>query len=167
VGNDGRAAIHPIIIPKTGAVVFLGRYEHTIDSKGRLSIPVKFRQVLSEHYEERLIVTNEFDQCLVAYPREEWKQIEAKVKALPTMHKEVREWLRFFYSGAMDGALDRQGRVLLSPSLRDYAKLQRDVIIIGMVNKFEIWDLKRWKEREIEMPKSFERISEALAGLGL
>lgn len=146
--------------------MFLGRFLHTVDSKGRVSIPMKFREILADRYEEKLIVTTDFDQCLVAYPIEEWRLIEEKAKSLPAMRKEVKEWLRFFYSGAVECGLDRQGRILLSPALREYARLTKEVVMLGMFNKIEIWDAKRWKEKEAQMPKNFEKIGEALAGLG-
>ncbi|HEY4485876.1 MAG TPA: division/cell wall cluster transcriptional repressor MraZ [Nitrospiria bacterium] len=146
--------------------MFLGRYQHTVDGKGRVSIPRKFRDVLTDRYEERLIVTTDFDPCLVAYPLEEWRQIEEKAKTLPVMQREVKEWLRFFYSAAVECEVDRQGRILLSPSHREYAHLSKEVVVLGMFNKIEIWDSKRWKERESQMPKNFEKIGATLAGLG-
>lgn len=147
--------------------MFLGRFQHTVDSKGRVSIPRKFREVLADRYEEKLIVTTDFDLCLVAYPVEEWRLIEEKAKNLPAMRKEVKEWLRFFYSGAVECELDRQGRILLAPSLREYARLGREIVMLGMFNKIEIWDVKRWKDKESQMPKNFEKIGEALGALGL
>ncbi len=148
--------------------MFLGRFVHTLDAKGRVSIPVKFREVLNEHHEESLIVTTELgDPCLVSYPTEEWRLIEEKTKTLPMMRPEVKDWMRFFYSAAVDCPIDRQGRILIPPGLREYAKLSKEVVLIGMYNKFEIWDSKRWKEKETLLPKSFEKISDALAGLGL
>jgi MraZ protein len=147
--------------------MFLGRFLHTIDTKGRLSIPMKFREVLTDRYEEKLIITTDLDPCLVAYPLEEWRLIEEKTKNLPMMQKEVKDFMRFFYSGAVVCSLDRQGRVLIPPSLREYAKLSRDVTLIGMYNKIEVWDSKKWKEQEIDVPRSFEKIGETLANLGL
>lgn len=148
--------------------MFLGRFIHTMDAKGRVSVPVKFRESLTERHEDRLIVTTELgDPCLVAYPQDEWRQLEEKTKSLPMMRQEVKDWMRFFYSAAVDCPLDRQGRILVPPALREYAKLTKEVVLIGMFNKVEIWDSKKWKEKEGQMPKSFEKISEALAGLGL
>ena len=148
--------------------MFLGRFVHTIDSKGRVSVPVKFREILSQHHEDILIVTAELgDHCLVAYPKEEWRVVAEKTKSLPMMRPEVKDWMRLFYSSATDCSVDRQGRILIPPNLREYAKFGKEVVLIGMLNKIEIWDSKRWKEKESQMPKSFEKISEALAGLGL
>jgi transcriptional regulator MraZ len=147
--------------------MFLGRYEHTVDSKGRVSIPMKIREILTDRYEEKMIVTADFDQCLVGYPASEWQRIQEKAQSLPIMQKEVKDWLRFCYSYATECDLDRQGRILLSASLRDYARLGKEVVLLGLSNKIEIWDPKRLKEKESQMPKNFEKIGEALAGLGL
>jgi MraZ protein len=146
--------------------VFLGQHHHTLDSKGRISIPVKFREVLVSQYEETLIVTSDFDLCLVAYPVDEWRLIEEKAKKLPMMQKEVKDWLRSFYSRAVECPLDRHGRVLLPQPLREHARMNRNIIVIGMFNKIEFWDLKRWKEKEAQLAKNSEKIGETLAGLG-
>lgn len=147
--------------------MFLGQFQHTIDKKGRVSIPFKFREVLTDRYEETLIITADLDQCLVGYPVEEWRLIEEKAKQLPMMKKEVKDWLRVFYSRAVECALDRHGRILVPPPLREYARLQREIVLLGMFNKIELWDQRRWKEKELQVSKNSEKISEALAGLGL
>ena len=147
--------------------MFLGQFRHTIDSKGRVSIPVRFRETLAERYEETLIVTTDLDQCLAAYPVEEWRLIVEKAKDLPQMRKEVKDWMRVFYSRAVECPLDRQGRILVPPTLRDQAKLNRQIVMLGMFNKIEVWDLKRWKEKEVQLSQNSEKISEALAELGL
>ena len=147
--------------------MFIGRFLHTIDSKGRLSIPMQFREVLADRYEEKLIITTDLDPCLVAFPIEEWRLIEEKAKNLPMMQKEVKDFFRIFYSGAVICSLDRQGRVLIPPSQREYAKLSREVTLIGMNSKIEVWDSKKWKEHVLEVPRSSEKIGETLAHLGL
>lgn len=147
--------------------MFIGLFHHTIDAKGRVSIPVRFRQLLTDRYEETLIVTTDVDQCLVGYPIDEWRQVEEKIKTLPMMQKEVKDFLRFFYSSAVECPLDRQGRVLLPAHLRHYAKLNRDVVLIGMMSKIEFWGERQWKEKEGEVNQNAERIGSALAGLGL
>jgi MraZ protein len=146
--------------------MFLGRYEHTVDSKGRVSIPMKFREVLTDQYEEKLIVTADLDQCLAVYPVSEWQRLQEKAQNLPTMQKEVRDWLRFSYSYATECPLDRQGRILLTTPLRDYARLNKAIVMLGLSKKIEIWDPKRLREKEAQLPKNFEKIGEALAGLG-
>ena len=147
--------------------MFLGQFQHTIDSKGRVSIPVKFREYLTDRYEESLVVTSDLDQCLAAYPREEWQLIIEKAKKLPQEQPEVKDWMRVFYSRAVECPLDRQGRVLVPPALREHAKLNRQIILLGLGHKIEVWDLKRWRDKEIQVSKNSEKISKALAELGL
>ena len=146
--------------------MFRGRFEHTIDSKGRVSIPAKFRELLAEKYDERLILTN-FDRCLVAYPFEEWRVVEEKVGSLSMVKKEVRAFQRFFISGASECPIDKLGRILIPPTLRDYAQLARNVVFNGMLKKFEIWSKDRWLEEIKRSEESFEGMSEALADLGI
>jgi MraZ protein len=146
--------------------MFRGRFEHTIDSKGRVSIPAKFRELLAEKYDERLILTN-FDRCLVAYPFEEWRGVEEKVGSLSMVKKEVRAFQRFFISGAAECPIDKLGRILIPPTLRDYAQLARNVVFNGMLKKFEIWSKDRWLEEIKRSEESFEGMSEALADLGI
>ncbi len=98
--------------------MFRGRFEHTIDDKGRLSIPSKIRDILSARGENELILSD-FDSCLAAYPREEWRQLEEKIKRLSTIHRDVRDYLRLFYSSATDVPLDSQGRILIPPAMRE------------------------------------------------
>ncbi len=144
--------------------MFRGRYIHTIDGKGRLSIPVPFRDILSSRYEETLVITN-FDRCLVAFPPQEWEAVEAKVRGLPMLQKDARAFIRFFYSGAIDCRLDRQGRVLVPPSLREFAGLERDVVVLGSTNRIEIWSKARWEEFIRDSQENFEDISSKLEGI--
>lgn len=147
--------------------MFIGRFRHNIDSKGRVSIPVKFRELLQGRFEEHLIITSDFDGCLVAYPKDEWQTIAEKAKGLPMMQKEVKDFMRFFYSGAVECMLDKQGRILVPPELREYAGLNKEVILIGMFNKIEIWDIAKWREMEQAASSNFAKISESMASLGL
>jgi len=146
--------------------MFRGRFEHTIDSKGRVSIPAKFREVLGEKYDDRLILTN-FDRCLVVYPYEEWRVLEEKVGSLSIVKREVKSFQRFFISGAAECQIDKLGRILIPPTLRNYAKLERDIVFTGMLKKFEIWAKECWREEIKSAEVNFEGISEALAELGL
>lgn len=123
--------------------MFRGRYEHTVDIKGRTSIPSKFREVLSANYDERLIMTN-FDGCLWAYPVSEWQEIELKVAALPQFRDDVKALQRFFISAATECPIDKQGRILVPPTLREYAGLEKDIIMVGMTKRIEIWSKDRW-----------------------
>ena len=146
--------------------MFRGRYEHAIDSKGRISIPSKFREILTEKYDDRLVITN-FDHCLVAFPYEEWSVLEQKVNSLSLVKKEAKTFLRFFYSSAIDCMIDKQGRLLIPQTLRDYANLQRDVILVGEGKKIEIWAKERWEEVVKKAQEEFDQISDTLASLGL
>ncbi len=146
--------------------MFRGRFEHTIDAKGRVSIPAKFRELLAEKYDDRLIITN-FDRCLVAYPYEEWRVLEEKISSLSLVKKEVKAFQRFFISGAVECPIDKLGRVLIPPSLRDYAQLEKNVIFAGMLKRFEIWSKERWIEEIKRSEEDFESIAAVLADLGL
>ena len=146
--------------------MFRGRYEHAIDSKGRISIPSRFREILSEQYDDRLVITN-FDHCLVAFPFQEWSVLEQKVNSLSLVKKEAKTFLRFFYSSAIDCVIDKQGRLLIPPTLRDYAGLQKDVMLVGEGKKIEIWAKERWELVVKKAQEDFEQISDTLAELGL
>ena len=147
-------------------MVFRGRFEHTIDEKGRLSIPSKFRETLSVRGENELILTD-FDSCLTAYPREEWRELEEKMKKLSTIQKDVRNFLRLFYSSATEAPLDSQGRILIPPQMRERAKLDREVILLGLLNKIEIWDKKSWQEFIANSTDTFEEVASKLVELGI
>lgn len=147
--------------------MFRGRYEHTIDPKGRLSIPSKFREVLVANYDdERLIVTN-FDQCLWAYPVREWKAVEDKVAALPQFKPEVKALQRFFISAASECPVDPNGRVIIPTTLRKYADLNQDVVLVGMTKRFEIWSKDKWQKVFEQAERDLSSIGEKLADLGL
>jgi MraZ protein len=146
--------------------MFRGRFEHIVDSKGRVSIPAKFRELLGEKYDDRLILTN-FDRCLVAYPYEEWRILEERVSSLSMVKKEVKAFQRFFISGATECPIDKLGRILVPPTLRDYAQLARSVVFAGMLRKFEIWSKERWLEEIKRSEVDFEGMGEALADLGI
>lgn len=141
--------------------MFLGRFEHAMDQKGRVSIPARFREAIRDRYRDRLILTNE-DRCLVLYPEEEWQKLMEKLAALPQMKSDVKAFQRFFVSGACECSIDKQGRVLIPPTLRQYGGLRKEIVFVGMQTKIEIWDRERWSE-EIERSKaSFLRFSDSL-----
>jgi MraZ protein len=146
--------------------MFRGRYEHTIDPKGRVSIPAKFREILTKKYDDRVFVTN-FDRCLVAYPFEEWITLEEKASSLSMVKKEARSFVRFFFSSATECLLDKQGRILIPQTLRDYADLDKEVVLVGQLKKIEIWAKKRWSEEMMKAHENFDQISDVLSELGL
>lgn len=143
--------------------MFRGNYEHTIDQKGRLSIPSKFREVLKENYDEKLIVTR-YEGCLVGYPEEEWTKLERKIASLPQHSKNVIAFQRFLVSSAVECPVDKQGRILIPQYLRNHAGLNKDVILAGMINKIEFWNKELWEEG---MKKTSDRFGEIGEDLGI
>jgi MraZ protein len=116
-----------------------------MDDKGRITIPPRYREILKARHEQDLIVTN-LDGYLIAFPQSEWEAVEQKLSQLSILDKKFRSFQRFFVSGASECPFDRQGRILLPPSLRDYAKLDKDVVLAGAVRCFEIWDRTSWDQ---------------------
>lgn len=146
--------------------MFRGRFEHSIDLKGRVSVPVKFREILATHSDERLILTN-FDNCLWGYPVAEWRVIEDKVAALPQFKSEVKALQRVFISAATECPVDKQGRILIPPTLRDYAGITKDLVFVGMTKRIEIWSRERWQKVFTESQDNIGEMTDELAGLGL
>lgn len=146
--------------------MFRGRFEHTIDTKGRLSIPSRFREVLATRFDERLIITN-FDNCLWCYPVSEWQAVEAKVASLPQFKDEVKALQRVFISAAVEVPVDKAGRVLVPPTLRDYAGIEKNVILVGMTSRIEIWSKERWELVFQSAQESLLGMGDKLADLGL
>lgn len=146
--------------------MFRGRFEHTIDPKGRVSIPSKFREILSTNYDERLIVTN-FDNCLWAYPYAEWQKIEEKVAQLPQFKPEVKALQRVFISAANECPIDKQGRILIPQTLREYAGIEKNSVFVGMTKRIEIWSSERWEKIFSESQEDLKSMTESLAELGL
>ncbi len=147
-------------------ILFRGRFEHNIDDKGRLSIPSKFRDVIDQNHDGRLVVTN-LPYCLVVYTPDEWEILESKASKLSTLKTNVQGFLRYFYSGATECELDKQGRILVPPTLRSAAGLDKQVVLAGMLNKIEIWSRERWDEEIQRAVQNFDQISEELADFGL
>jgi MraZ protein len=142
-------------------------FTHTIDSKGRVSVPTKFREILRAKYDDRLIVTNYLDPCLVAYPFEEWKRIEEKFAAQSSFKKEIRAFKRLLISAATECTIDRQGRILIPPGLREHARLDKEAVLVGQITYFEIWDRLGWDKEMGELQHNPESIGNALAEFGL
>jgi MraZ protein len=142
--------------------MFLGTYAHSIDDKGRLSIPSRFREILIEkQVPERLVVTEGLDQCLFAYPADEWKKFEEKVVTRPMNKGDDRYFTRRLLSGAIDCPFDKQGRIVLPNSLRQFAGLQKDALLVGVSNRIEIWSPDRWKNY-LDNGKTLEQIAEQI-----
>ncbi len=144
--------------------MFRGSFEHTVDAKGRVSVPSRFREIISDRYDGRLVLAMDFDKCLTVYPLEEWERLEEKIKGLPMMKQEVKDFMRFFFSSATECELDKQGRILIPPSHRERSGIHKNVLLVGIMNKIEIWDAKAWEARNSQ---NGDKIGEALAELGL
>jgi MraZ protein len=138
--------------------MFIGEYRHNLDVKGRLILPAKFRSCLGE----RCIATRGLDHCLFVFPLEEWQGMEEKLRNLPLTKKEARAFSRFFFSGATECELDGQGRVLLPPSLREYAHISKEVAIIGVSSRIEIWAADHWDEYCTGAEETYEELAEKM-----
>ena len=146
--------------------MFRGRFAHTIDAKGRVSIPAGFRVELQEHDERPPFLTN-LPRCLALYPNEKWLEIEERVANLSQIRPEVQAYQRFLVSGAQPCPIDRQGRMLVPPPLREHAGLEREVIIAGVGPRIEMWDRERFDEELRLTIERSDEISSVLADLGL
>lgn len=145
--------------------MFYGEYNHTIDRKGRLILPARFRDICKEQGIEKFFITRGLDKCIFMFTEEEWRSQEQKFKTMPFTKQESRNFNRLFFSGAADVAPDRQGRFIMPQYLKDYASIKRDVIIVGISNRIEIWNLTTWKEFYSNSSSSFEQIAESLINL--
>lgn len=145
------------------SLLFYGEYQHSIDSKGRLIIPAKFREELGYKF----LLTKGLENCLFAYSQTEWGNFVSKLKALPFTDKDVRAFERFFFAGAAECELDKQGRILIPQNLRDYAKLDKDVYIVGISTRVEVWDKTKWEEYNNGENMSPESIAEKMTLLGM
>ena len=143
--------------------MFMGEYQHSVDEKGRLIVPAKFRDTLGEKF----VVTKGLDNCLFVYPQAEWSNLEAKLKALPLTSANARAFARFMFSGATEVEVDKQGRINLPQNLRDHAKLDRDVLVIGVNTRAEIWAVEEWKAYQDKAGESYEEIAEKIVDLGI
>jgi len=138
--------------------MFMGEFEHNIDTKGRIIVPAKFRDGLGEKF----VVTRGLDQCLFAYPLKEWEILEGKLKKLPLTKRDARAFTRFFFSGAIECEVDRQGRINIPQPLRKYAQLEKECTVIGVSNRIEFWSTPIWEDYFIESEESFAEIAENL-----
>ena len=139
--------------------MFLGKYSHNIDAKGRVIIPAKFREQLGEQF----IITNGFEGCLFVYPMNEWEELSASLSKLPSNQKSARYLQRTFLSGAAEAEPDKQGKVLITQPHREYAGLSKEVVIIGVSKRVEIWDAQRWLEySQSEEEMTVEEAAESL-----
>ncbi len=142
--------------------MFLGEHQHVIDEKGRIFIPASLREELGE----RFVLAKGFDHCLFLYPALEWEHLGEKLRELPFTKADVRSFVRLFFASASVGETDRQGRVLVQPGLRRHASLEKEVTVIGVYNRVEIWDRRIWEEYSQGAAASFEDVAERIMGPG-
>ena len=142
--------------------MFMGEYNHTIAAKGRLIVPAKFREILGDNF----IVTKGLDGCLFVYPNDEWTRFEEKLKSLPLTNKNARQFTRFFLAGAAACEVDKQGRILLPQVLREFASLEKDVVLVGVASRIEIWSRERWDESMNTYDGDMDEVAENMESLG-
>lgn len=143
--------------------MFIGEYEHSVDSKGRLIMPAKLREEIGEKF----VVTKGLDGCLFVFSLKEWDLFQEKLRALPVSNKNARDFSRFFLAGAIECEIDKQGRFLISGNLREFASLDKDVVIIGVTTRLEIWNKEKWKNYSSDENISAEEIAENMSMLGI
>lgn len=142
--------------------MFIGEYQHAIDAKNRIIIPSKLREGLGNSF----VITKGLDGCLYAYPMEEWKKLEDKLKSLPLTNKDARAFVRFFFSGAAEIEIDKQGRALIPQNLIEYAQIVKDIVSIGVSTRIELWSREKWIEYN-EQNIDYEAIAEKMSELGI
>ena len=162
-GEKWYKMVEAIPILEEGDCMLNGEFNHSIDAKGRLIIPSKFRESLGEHF----VITKGMDGCLFVYPDDEWSAFEEKLRELPLTNKNARDFKRIFLGSAVDGELDKQGRVLISSALRAYAGLEKEVVLAGVLDKIEIWDKKAWDAHSEEVEADIDDIASDMEDLGL
>ena len=142
--------------------MFMGEYNHTIDAKGRLIIPAKFREVLGDEF----VVTKGMDGCLFVFDNPEWQVFADKLRGLPMIDKEARQFTRFFLAGAAACEVDKQGRILLPQVLREFAGLEKDVVLVGVASRIEIWSKEHWDEAMNTYDGDMDEVAENMESLG-
>ena len=142
--------------------MFFGEYQHALDTKNRIIVPAKLREELGNKF----VITKGLDGCLYVYPLAEWKILEEKLKTLPLTNKDARAFVRFFFSGACEIELDKQFRGLIPQNLKEYAKIEKDIVSIGVLSRVEIWSKEKWDEYN-ESNIDFDSISEKMNDLGI
>ncbi len=143
--------------------MFIGEYEHNVDAKGRVIMPSKLREEIGDKF----IITKGLDGCLFAYSQSEWTNFEEKLKALPLAQKNARNFVRFFLSGAIECEIDKQGRFLIPGNLREHAGLDKEIVIIGVGTRLEIWNRDTWKKYSSDDNISADEIAENMTMLGI
>jgi len=142
--------------------MFYGEFTHTLDEKNRLIVPMRLRGKIRETFVERFIITKGLDNCLFLFTVDEWRLFENKIKALPLTGKDARAYTRHLFSGASECTIDKQGRISIPLYLKNYAKMRKDVIVIGVMNRIEIWSRENWISYSKNTERSVNEIAEQL-----
>ena len=143
--------------------MFIGEFKHNLDSKGRIAIPVKFRNKLTGG----AIITRGLDRCLFVFGNKDWEILAQKIIALPLSQANSRAFSRLMLAGAMDVDIDKQGRILIPDYLREYAGLKKEAVFTGLYNRIEIWDSENWKQYKTKTESQSDEIAEKLSELGI
>lgn len=142
--------------------MFIGEYQHALDTKNRMIVPSKLREELGNKF----VITKGLDGCLYAYPLQEWKNLEEKLKTLPLTNRDARAFVRFFFAGACEIEMDKQGRGLIPQNLKEYAGIEKEIVSIGVLTRVEIWSKEKWNDYN-DSNIDFESIAETLSDLGI
>lgn len=142
--------------------MFIGEYQHALDSKNRMIVPSKLREELGNKF----VITKGLDGCLYAYPQDEWKNLEEKMKTLPLTNRDARSFVRFFFAGACEIEMDKQGRGLIPQNIKEYAGIEKEIVSIGVLTRVEIWSKEKWQEYN-DSNVDFESIAEKMSDLGI
>ncbi|MFW6323481.1 MAG: division/cell wall cluster transcriptional repressor MraZ [Desulfovibrionales bacterium] len=146
--------------------MFRGHSLRSLDPKGRLMLPPDFRETILDRSPDGKIMVTNFDGCVVGYPMAEWERIEESFGQINFLNRKLRDFHRFFISGAVEVVLDKQGRILVPPHLREYAKLNREIALAGVGKKFEIWDRGHFEAQRAKMEENFDNVMDSLAENG-
>ncbi len=152
--------------------MFRGQYEHTLDGKGRISVPARFREVLADldatgENADRIILTRTFEHCLVVYPMDKWLNFEEKIRRLPQFNPNVQRLKRVYVAGAVEVSIDSHGRLLVPQAMRDYAELERECVWVGQLETIELWSQEKWQGAVDQALADPEELSAAMSELGL
>lgn len=143
--------------------MLIGEYQHSIDAKSRIIVPSKFRDELGNKF----ILTKGLDNCLFIFSLEEWAKFEEKLKNLPVASKEARAFVRYFFSGAVECEIDKQGRLIIPQNLREHAKIEKELVAIGVLSRVEIWSKREWESYSTNADLGYDGIAEKMAELGI
>lgn len=149
-------------ITNWGGDMFIGEYNHSLDTKNRIIIPAKFREELGKNF----VLTKGLDGCLYVYPKSQWEVLQKKLETLPLTNKNARAFVRFFFSGAHELELDKQGRTLIPQNLLEYGQIQKEIVSIGVSNRIEIWSREKWEEYN-NSNIDYNSIAEQMSELGI